>query len=69
MITKITARREEMQRARIIKGWNYSKLGREAGVTGQTVGRIERGENVSPGTAKKIADALGRPVAELFAIS
>ena len=38
-------------------------------MTKETVARIERGCSAYPATAKKVADALGRPVAELFAIS
>ena len=68
MTTRIIAKSEEMQRARISKGWSCARLGRESGVTGQSISRIERGEYTSPSTAKKIADTLGLPVNDLFTI-
>ena len=45
-----------------------TKLAHEAKVTQATISRVERGNSTSPSTAKKVADALGRPVAELFTI-
>lgn len=68
MTTKIIAKIEEMQRARISKGWSCARLGRESGVTAQSISRIEKGENAGPATAKKISDALGLPVNDLFKI-
>ena len=41
----------------------------KAGVTAQSISRIEKGENAGPATAKKISDALGIPVDELFTIN
>lgn len=68
MTTRIIAKSEEMQRARIAKGWNRVQLATEAGVTAQSISRIEKGENAGPATAKKISDALGIPVDALFTI-
>lgn len=65
----IIAKVEAMKAARLEKGWNCKRLAEEAGIsTGQCITRIERGASTSPKTAKQIADALGHPVSELFAI-
>ena len=68
MTMRIIAKSEEMQRARIARGWNRVQLAAKAGVTAQSISRIEKGENAGPATAKKISDALGIPVDELFTI-
>ena len=68
MTMRIIAKSEEMQRARIAKGWNRVQLAGAAGVTAQSISRIEKGENAGPGTAKKIADALEISVNDLFTI-
>lgn len=59
---------EAMQMARLSKGWSRKKLAAEAGVTPQTIGRIERGLSASPEIAKKIADALEANTTDLFTI-
>jgi len=64
----IKAKIEAIQMARLSKGWSRKRLAAEAGTTPQTIGRIESGLSASPETIKKVADALGRPVSELFAI-
>lgn len=64
---------EAIKAARLERGWSLSELAKQVDVTKETVARIERGLSAYPATAKatakKVADALGRPVAELFTIS
>ena len=45
---------------RVNLGWTVSKLAKEAGVTHPTVANAEKGETITPETAKAIADALSR---------
>lgn len=52
-----------METDRLSKGWTYSALAIEAGVSVQTVSRFLGGQFQSPKAAKKIAIALGYPVA------
>ena len=65
----IKAKAEALRTSRIERGWDMTKLAQEAKVTQATISRVEQGSSTSPSTAKRVADALGRPVAELFAIS
>lgn len=60
---------EAIKAARLERGWSLSELAKQVDVTKETVARIERGLSTYPATAKKVADALGRPVAEPFTIS
>lgn len=64
----IKAKAEALRASRIERGWDMTELAHEAKVTQATISRVERGNSTSPSTAKKVADALGRPVAELFTI-
>ena len=64
----IKAKAEALRASRIERGWDMTKLAHEAKVIQATISRVERGNSTSPSTAKKVADALGRPVAELFTI-
>ena len=64
----IKAKAEALRAFRIERGWDMTKRAHEAKVTQATISRVERGNSTSPSTAKKVADALGRPVAELFTI-
>ena len=64
----IKAKAEALRASRIERGWDMTKLAHEAKVTQATISRVERGNSTSTSTAKKVADALGRPVAELFTI-
>ena len=64
----IIAKTDAMQMARLSKGWSRTKLAAEAGITPQTIGRIERGLSASPEIAKKIADALEAHTTDLFTI-
>ncbi len=45
-----------------LKGWTRAELARRARVADMTVIRFFRGEGQTAPTAKKIADALGRPL-------
>lgn len=65
----IKAKAEALRMSRVERGWDMTRLAQEAKVTQATISRVERGSSTSPSTAKKVADALGRPVAELFTIS
>lgn len=64
----IKAKAEALRMFRIERGWDMTRLAQEAKVTQATISRMERGSSTSPSTAKKVADALCRPVAELFTI-
>lgn len=64
----IYAKKGALRLARVEKGWSCARLAREAGVAGATVTRKEKGLPVSPSTAKKLADALGRPITDLFQV-
>ena len=64
----IKAKAEALRMSRSERGWDMTRLAQEAKVTQATISRVERGNSTSPSTAKKVADALGRPVAELFTI-
>lgn len=64
----IKAKAEALRTFRIERGWDMTRLAQEAKVTQATISRMERGSSISPSTAKKVADALCRPVAELFTI-
>lgn len=50
-----------MDTDRLSKGWTFSQLAAEAGVSVQTVSRFMGGEFQSPKAAKKLALALGYP--------
>jgi transcriptional regulator with XRE-family HTH domain len=54
-----------LQRKRLLNGWSQKHLAALAGVDTSTVGRVERGENQSPKTVKRLADALGVEMDEL----
>jgi len=60
---------EVIKAARLEQGWTVSDLAKQIKVNKATISGIERGVSTSPTTAKRIADALGKPVTELFAIS
>lgn len=51
--------------AREAKGWNQAALAAEAGLSDNTIRKIERGVSVAPATLRKVLDVLGvEPVAE-----
>ncbi|MGI1659410.1 MAG: helix-turn-helix transcriptional regulator [Desulfitobacterium sp.] len=62
----IYAKKGTIELARAEKGWSCAELAREAGVSGPTVTRKEQGFPVSPATARKLADALEKPLVDLF---
>lgn len=64
----ITAKIEALKVCRIEQGWNCADLARECGTTGTTVTRIEKGASTTPATAKRMADALKKPITDLFSI-
>ena len=51
-----------MDADRLRRGWTFSNIADEAGISVPTVSRFFAGERRSPKTAKKIALALGYPV-------
>lgn len=53
---------DRMDRDRLGRGWTKRRLAAIAGVSEATVTRWFQGEVQTPGTAKKLADALGHPV-------
>jgi transcriptional regulator with XRE-family HTH domain len=55
-----------LQVARLSRGWSRTELAQEAGVTPQTVARVESGGSPLPSTRFVLAEALGVPRAELF---
>ena len=58
---------ERIRELRTKAGWSQEKLGEECGLHRTYIGGIERGErNPSLLIIKKIADALGIPLGELF---
>jgi DNA-binding XRE family transcriptional regulator len=62
----ITAKIKELGIARLEKGWSRTKLAENAKVSASSVCRIEQGLPANPTTAKKLADALGKTVGDLF---
>lgn len=50
----------EIRAARIKLGWTQHRLAEEAKVSRPTIARVEGGGNISTGTLKKIANALGK---------
>lgn len=62
----IYAKQGALELARVEKGWSCAELAREAGVSGPTVTRKEQGFPVSPATARKLANALEKPLVDLF---
>lgn len=56
----MTAAREDLRLARLDLGLSQTALAEAAGVSRETIRRLESGiGGVHPGTAKKIGDALG----------
>ena len=62
----VKAKRENLIEARFTKGLNKLALAQMCGLNHATVGKIEQGAGTSPKTAKKISDALNKPIDELF---
>jgi len=56
-----------LKEIRRLKGYSLTGLERESGVSADTISKIELGRREPhPGTVKKIAEALGVEVRELF---
>ncbi len=53
---------KRMETDRLSRGWTYTDLADEAGLSKQTVTAFLGGVNQSPKTARKLALALGYPV-------
>ncbi len=62
------AKREELKRRRIAAGLNKKELSQKAGLPGNAIGRIEKGENerTHPLRAREIAKALHCKVEDIF---
>ena len=54
--------------SRVNRGWSIRRAAIEIGIDRRTLERAEQGELVSPAAAKKIADAYGRKVTDLWAV-
>ena len=50
------------------KGLSYNSLSADSSVSIITISKIMRGGRITTKTAKRIADALGKPVTELFTV-
>jgi transcriptional regulator with XRE-family HTH domain len=55
-----------MKNLRLNAGYSIRGLARAAGVSEQSIRRLERGKGVLPPTAKRIADTLGVTVTDLI---
>ncbi len=62
------AKREELKKRRIEAGLNKKELSLKAGLPGNAIGRIEKGENerTHPLRAREIAKALHCEVDDIF---
>jgi transcriptional regulator with XRE-family HTH domain len=61
-----------LQTSREANGHSQSSLARESGVSQQRISQLEQdadGHTVTPPLAKKLADALGVPLADIIAAS
>jgi DNA-binding XRE family transcriptional regulator len=56
----------KIKRGRLVQGWSQTMLARQAGVTEQTALRAEKGREVTPQTARKLASALDTTVVDLW---
>ena len=66
--TEIVPKMENIIRKRVLAGLNKLDAARAAGIPHSSLIRAERGEGVSPKTAKGICTALGAEFDELFTI-
>ena len=57
---------QKIEKSRIIKGLAKKDLAEKAGISPGTYTLILRGENHHPPTIKKIADALGLSMEEIY---
>tara|TARA_R100000808_G_scaffold5409_1_gene16513 strand:- start:1686 stop:2042 length:357 start_codon:yes stop_codon:yes gene_type:complete len=49
----------QIREAREAKGWSQNELGRQSGMTGKAIWRIETGANTTIQTVEKLAAAMG----------
>lgn len=49
-------------------GYGYKELIKKSGLSSRTISKVYSGQSVHAKTAKRIADALGKPVTELFTV-
>lgn len=66
--TRIIPNSAELARARVLQGLTKVELGNKASVPHSSIVRVEQGFGVSPKTATKISEALGKPFDNLFTI-
>ena len=62
----VKVKRDSLIAARFAGGLSKLALAQKCGLNHATIVRIEQGVGTSPKTAKKIADALAKPIDELF---
>lgn len=62
----IIANVENLILARAIKGWTQKQMAIEAGLSAAAISKLESGVPVSPGTVKKIMDAMGSSDVEKY---
>ena len=55
-----------VRKSRLAKGWTQRELTQKADVSTGTISKAENGHDISDLKKQKIADALGKPVDELF---
>ena len=59
MSKAIEKERLSLKEWRLRKHWSFRQLAREAGISTETLLRLEKGGKVWPVTARKVVDALG----------
>ncbi len=59
MVKIIESERLSLREWRLRKHWSFRQLAREAGISTETLHRLEKGGKVLPVTARKVVDALG----------
>lgn len=67
---RIVAKSEVFARTRILLGLTQRELARKAGLSHTYISLLERSiKSVGPGAAKRLSEALERPLEELFELS
>ena len=59
MVKAMGRERLSLREWRLRKHWSFRQLAREAGISTETLLRLEKGGKILPVTARKIVDALG----------
>lgn len=62
----ILANVENLIFARALKGWTQKQMALEAGLSAAAISKLESGVPVSPGTVKKIMNAIGSSDVEKY---